>query len=150
MTNHNLDTKFGGDSEDSDDGESTTEVETSVSSFLTDSETVEGLSFPLASGANWTKAAAGLVGGTITAIVLGIQSFAQNVLDALASVVNGIGDFSGSLVTVIGNDASEAITGAFDVALPSFGVFAPLVAIAVTLAAFYVITQGPRLVEVLR
>jgi hypothetical protein len=147
-----FDTKFGGGEDDSDDTDTdtATDSDVGVSDFLTNTDPIDGQDFVLASGANWTKAAAGVIGGTITATVLGIQSFAANVLDAFASILDGLGDFAGSLVFVIGNDATEGIREAFDITLPSVDVLAPVVAIGVTLAAFFVFANAPRLLEVLR
>jgi hypothetical protein len=143
-----LDRTFGGG--ESDDTEETTERSFGATDFLTDTESKDGIDFPLASGVQWVRLGEGLVAGTATAVVLGIQSFATNVFDALASVVDGVGDFGAGLVTVIGNDATEAVAAAFGVSIPSVGVFTSLAGIAVVLATFYVLAQGPQLLEVLR
>lgn len=120
------------------DGPSSPDID--VTEFLENTDRVDGVGFPLASGAKWIKAATGLAAGAATAAVLGIQSFASSVIDAGAGIVDGIGTFAASLVTVLGDQATAAIRSAFSFSTNELGVFALPAVIGITLLAFGVIS----------
>lgn len=108
--------------------------------YLENPEFESGLSFPLASGIRVGQLATGLVGGTIVAVVLGIQSMIQAAVGAAGVVFAAVTGFTTSVIGAVGTSLNEALARSFGFSVDAFGPFGLLVAIGATLAAFGILS----------
>jgi len=114
-----------------------------LSGFLSNASSIDGVSFPTASGIDAGRVAQAVIGTIAFAVAFGVNSFIQAVTSAPVRIIDGVGDFiaDGLIASTIGVAAS-AIEGAWSFSLAEFGPLAYVAAITSVIATFYVAEWG--------
>ena len=134
--------------------------EEQTESFLTDSESVTGLSFPLASGVEVGSVGKAIVGSIAFAVALAFNTLIGAVSTAYTGLIDGVREFiaggeryvtssfgtstveTDGLIDVTIGAGLAAIEGAWSFSVTQFGVLALPVAVGVVVATAYVATQA--------
>lgn len=140
-------------------------------SFLTDSESAAGISFPLASGLNVRRLATAIVGSITFAFALGVNTIVAAAVNAYTGLIDGVRQFIAGrsflvedqgglgvdlveepgLIDVTIGAGIAAIEGAWAFSLDEFGILAFPVAVGVFVVTAFVADRGIGLIgEVLR
>jgi len=140
MANDEIADRDGGATGDTSDA-STSSV--SFSSFLTDSSSIDGVSFPSASGINATRVASAIIGSVAFALAYGVTSLIDAVATVYARLIDGIGNFVGvELIDATVGAGISAVNGVWSTMLAEFGIGAFPIALGTVIATFYVTERG--------
>lgn len=125
------------------DGDDATTDSVDYGSLLSNSESIDGVGFPLASGINVTRVAQTIIASIVFAVSFGVTSIIDAVTGAYAGLVDGIGEFiADGLIGATLSAGVGAIRGAWTVTLDEFGLFGWVIALGIMLATFFVVEQG--------
>jgi len=135
--------------------------EEQTESFLVNSESVSGLSFPTASGVDVGRVGKAIVGSVAFTFALAYNTLIDAVSTAYAGLIDGFREFiaggtryvsfpfgggytteTDGLIDVTIGAGLAAIEGAWSFSVDQYGVFAVLVGIGVVLATAYVAVNG--------
>ena len=112
-------------------------------SLLTNSESVDGLNFQLASGINATRVAQTIIGSVVFSVLLGGNSVISAVSTAYARLIDALAGFFGDrLIEATLGAGVSAIEGAWAFSLEQYGAGAYLAALGLVIATFYVADWG--------
>ncbi|WP_281195834.1 hypothetical protein [Halorubrum sp. F4] len=143
------------------DGDDSVLTDDQEESFLTETSSISGVDFDLASGINAGNVARAIIGSFVFTVALGVNTVVGGLTAAYTGLVDGVREFltvgsqevefgstgweiseAPGLVDVVFGTGIAAIRGAWSFSLDEFGVFAYPVAMAVIVASFYVIGRG--------
>lgn len=143
-----------------DDGEILSDEQTE--SFLTNSESISGLSFPTASGIKVGRLGKTIVGSIAFAIGIAFNTTIAAVVTAFTGLIDGFREFivggtryvrygftgggytveTDGLIDVTVGAGVAALEGAWSFSVDQFGIFALLVGVVAILATAYVASRG--------
>jgi hypothetical protein len=152
------------------DGDDATDVDVDESSFLTGVTSIEGVEWSGASGVDVGSLARALVGTAVFTVAVGVNTVVSGLTAAVTGLIDGVSEFlagttewirfpgvgwrsirEAGLIEVIFGTGIAAIRGAWSFNVDTFGPLSVLVALAVLLGTFLVVSRGiEQIQEVIR
>jgi len=110
--------------------------------FLTGTTQLEGVSFTGATGARWARLGTAIFGSVVAAATLGGVAIIQGIERAVTSVLAALTGGYELLLREYVEVPIAAVRGAFAFTVNEFGILALPITVAVTLATFWILSQG--------